>query len=526
MVSRIRLTAVVVVHLVAVVAARASWPDNPGVNLAIGDRSGEQTQPKIAVRPDGGAYVSWFDNSGGGYDVYLQRLDSDGNELWPHNGVLVADRGFSSTQDYGLDLDADGSALLAFRDDRSGSTQITVAKIAPDGSAAWGPSGIQITRGTDFVAAPKVAGTTDGHVVVAWTNNSDVALLKLDPTGQPVWARVTIAAIGGDGTSASDLVAADAGGVIVSMVRGFLSPKHLHAQKLDTDGNTLWGVVPPAVFDGGALQTGNFPQFVPDGSGGGAFAWYSVGPLQCHGQRVRSDGSEAFPHNGTAVATGPEPRTAPDVSFNPATSETYVFWREERGGPSPEFGVYGQKFDANGVRQWGDTGVEIAPLTTTELTQTRQVAWSDGALVAWVSTLAFGNQTIHAARVDASGALVWKNATDISNVTSSKSRLALAHTSNDNAIMVWADGRNDANDIYGQNVNNDGTLGPAQLIGDMNCDGQVSVGDINPFVLALTDPVAYANQFPDCELLNGDCSDDEQVTVGDINCFVALVTGG
>ncbi len=62
--------------------------------------------------------------------------------------------------------------------------------------------------------------------------------------------------------------------------------------------------------------------------------------------------------------------------------------------------------------------------------------------------------------------------------------------------------------------------------GDLNCDGTVSVGDINPFVLALTDPAGYADAFPDCDALNGDCSDDGQLTVGDINCFVTLITGG
>ncbi len=64
------------------------------------------------------------------------------------------------------------------------------------------------------------------------------------------------------------------------------------------------------------------------------------------------------------------------------------------------------------------------------------------------------------------------------------------------------------------------------LIGDMNCDGALSVGDINPFVLALTDPAAYAAIFPDCDLLNGDCTGDGTLTVGDINCFVDLLTGG
>ncbi len=62
--------------------------------------------------------------------------------------------------------------------------------------------------------------------------------------------------------------------------------------------------------------------------------------------------------------------------------------------------------------------------------------------------------------------------------------------------------------------------------GDMNCDGAVTVGDINPFVLALTDPDGYAALFPDCSILSGDCTGDSQVTVGDINCFVELVTGG
>ncbi len=63
-----------------------------------------------------------------------------------------------------------------------------------------------------------------------------------------------------------------------------------------------------------------------------------------------------------------------------------------------------------------------------------------------------------------------------------------------------------------------------RVLGDLNCDGVVSVGDINAFVLALTDPDGYADQFPDCDRLNGDINDDNDVTVSDINGFVALLT--
>lgn len=63
------------------------------------------------------------------------------------------------------------------------------------------------------------------------------------------------------------------------------------------------------------------------------------------------------------------------------------------------------------------------------------------------------------------------------------------------------------------------------LIGDMNCDGFVTVGDISPFVLAITNPAGYEAAFPDCCLESADVNCDGFVTVGDISPFVALLTG-
>ena len=462
------------VMLSPVPTALAQWSDDPAVNLAIADRSGEQTQPKIRALPDGGAYISWFDNSAGGYDVYLQRLNAAGLELWPHNGVLIADRGFSSTQDYDLDIDTQGHALLTFRDDRLAGTQITATKVDPSGVQLWGATGVQLTSGGDFVAAPKISGTTDGAAVVAWTNNNDVRLQKLDASGAPLWgAGVTIPAIGGDSTSASDMDTSDAGGVIISMVRGFLGPKHLHAQKYDTNGNPLWGATPLAVFDGGALQTANFPQFVPDGSGGAAFAWYSVNAgLQCHAQWVQSDSTEAFGHNGVTVSTAPRDRTQPDVSFNTATSETFVFWREETGGPNPTYGIYGQKLDGSGNRQWTSEGAVVEPLSTTEVVQVRQVRTGDAATALWVETVSFGNQLVHAERLNTFGDPHWKPDTvAVSTVASGTSRLTAAATPGDGILAVWSDDRNDVNDVYGQRIGPDGTLGGGDVIPTMSTVG-------------------------------------------------------
>jgi len=70
-----------------------------------------------------------------------------------------------------------------------------------------------------------------------------------------------------------------------------------------------------------------------------------------------------------------------------------------------------------------------------------------------------------------------------------------------------------------------GPLPPLYQVGDMNCDGSVGFGDINPFVLAMVNPQQYAIQYPGCPMeYVGDINGDGQFGFADINPFVALLT--
>ncbi len=84
--------------------------------------------------------------------------------------------------------------------------------------------------------------------------------------------------------------------------------------------------------------------------------------------------------------------------------------------------------------------------------------------------------------------------------------------------------------IFGTTSTSPGCSGEIQipagsLPGDMNCDGVVDFGDINPFILALTDPAGYAAAYPNCPLSNGDINGDGRVDFGDINPFIGLLIG-
>jgi hypothetical protein len=70
------------------------------------------------------------------------------------------------------------------------------------------------------------------------------------------------------------------------------------------------------------------------------------------------------------------------------------------------------------------------------------------------------------------------------------------------------------------------TLTHELLMGDLSCDGALNTFDIDPFVLALTSPEAYATAFPECDRMLADVNCDGLLNAFDIDPFVLCLTGG
>jgi hypothetical protein len=462
----------VITCFAVVPAAWAQWSSNPAINLPLADKLGDdQVQPKVKPLPNNQWFVSWFDADPNspppvGYDVYYQLLSATGVEQFPHDGVMVADLSNSSTEDYGLDIDTSGNALLAFLDTREGSRQqITAAKMDPTGNPLWGPNGVQLTHGGTQHYDPKIAGTSDGDVVVAWTEGfgetANVKVQRLDPNGNPLWPHPVVFHEAGYQYFLADMHAADNGSVIISWVRenGFFSNKQLRANKLSAGGKKLWGKSNVVIFDQGSLQFGNFPYFIPDGSGGAIFSWYTASPiLQCFAQHILAGGSEAFPHNGSPGSTDTNNiRVSPSASYRASTGETFMFWTEEY---SNQFynGVYGQKFDGQGNAQWSPTGLVLIPLGTDTQTFVENVQSGTGALVLWVDSPGYGLSTMQGELLAGDGTTTCAPFA-VSSAPADKYGLSVDMASSGLTAVAWTDDRIGNNAIYIQNVNADCTLG-------------------------------------------------------------------
>jgi hypothetical protein len=306
---------------------------------------------------------------------------------------------------------------------------------------------------------------------VAWSQDAATRLQKLDADGVPQWTSDVVLSPASGSYSASDLHA-DGADVLLAFVQqtgGFGSPRHLLAQKLNAEGGLLWGTGHVTVFDGGSLQFGNFPTFVPDGAGGAVFSWYSTSAgLQSFVQRLFANGTEAFPHNGLAVSTNTaRERVSPDVAFDAATGALYAFWTELANFQSQR-GVYGQKFDAAGNRLWTDEGLAVVPVGGDDIANVRAVANGPGAFVFWSAAPGFGQDRLFGAAASGDAGGTVDLTLDVASTPSAKSRLAAVSSTAGFAVLAWQDARSGDDDIYAQNVNSDGTLGaPAGVAADL-----------------------------------------------------------
>jgi hypothetical protein len=126
---------------------------------------------------------------------------------------------------------------------------------------------------------------------------------------------------------------------------------------------------------------------------------------------------------------------------------------------------------------------------------------------------------------------IWQNAAEVTDPVWTFQQFDVSSLADRQATVYlrWTMGVTDTTWQYsGWNIDDVELWGvqPAPLLlGDLNCDGVVNFDDIDPFVLALSDPAGYAAAYPNCNLVSGDCNGDGQVNFDDIDAFVTRLGG-
>lgn len=495
-----------VVWLIFCAPAFSQWPDTPVDNVVVCNANGEQAISKMVALDDGSCYVSWFDNRSGGYDVYMQYLDSHGNPQWEENGLLVADRNYSSTMDYGLTTDSEGNAVVVYRKEVVGGDGVVVSSVSQSGIINWHTV---VQTGSSFVASPVIC-TSSNFLFVGWIGNDDSKIQKLNNKGVMQWEMpTTMTDPDGGYYFLTDIQPSLKGDVIASFVQylTFTGNKRLKAQRIKSDGSLAWSSQSD-VMTTNSLQFGNFPDFISDGQGGGFFTWYGVGPLQCYATRISSDGFKWFAGEVQVAVGGNSERVNPVATRD--GDEYVVFFTVIENNQNSD-GIGAQRFSSNGGLLWGNSGVELKPVSSSpQYASFTSALTNEGVVLAFTESPSFGNDVISALSVNQKGAPTWFPETlSIASTPSSKSKIVSSATG-DGVLLAWQDNRSGQNDIYAQRLNSDGTLGnAANCLGDVNGDEVVGVTDI-------LDVIAMWGDCPKGGSCDADVNSDGVVNVSDI----------
>jgi len=526
---------VLVLLLVMFCALSAQWSNDPEMNNRISYLGGDQAIPKTAQFPDGSCYFGWWSNDTGNYNMRLQYLDSDGNEVWEQSGMLVSDHTqMSWLTEWDMTVDLEGNAILALNDIRvaEGQLDIIAYKISPEGEFLWGDDGINLSNG-GFNAAPVVTVTDNNYCIFAWADETTTKVMSITPTGELAWEQPIILNELDTTNWPQLLPATDDGSEGDFLLKYFVntgpywSPNRaVYMQKYDMNGNPVWDS-PAVVSDAyGISAWTQFFSVTPDGSGGAVIAWHddrlSENTSRAYVQHITTDGTAVF-EDGILVADhAPDQMYYPSAIYQPETELIYVSWRETDAGQN-NAGVFAQKINSDGELLFTNTGVNISPIQSTggTLIGIRPFGEDIVAVYSLYPWGNFSNEQILAERVNPDGDIVWNETLIISDMQSEKMHTNLADVRwtdegfapDDAFVISWGSGQEG---IYAQRFNDDGTIGgePIELPAPINLTAEVEIYNVMldwdmPDERALTGFQVYRNDEMLYEIIDPDTHEFE-----------------
>lgn len=314
----------------------AQWAAN-GISLC--SATGNQANPRMVQAATSSMIVGWEDSRSGTADLYAQRVTGPGTLQWTVDGIAFCSATGSQSQLTAM-ADGTGGALFAWADARGADFDIYCQRINNSGVQLWTTSGVAVCAATNTQSGVGLASDGSGGLILSWLDYRSAMpqpfVQRLSPAGTALWITdgVALRNLATSGAGNPRIVADGARGAIVAW-EDARSTTHsdLYAQRISSTGGVLWPSNGTLVC--GALNNQFSVAMAPNGDAGAILAWVdernggAADDIYC--QRVERYGQIGEPQ---AVITGVR-----DVA-NDQGGRVRVSWSASILDVEPEFGIY------------------------------------------------------------------------------------------------------------------------------------------------------------------------------------------
>lgn len=288
--------------LLAGFPARAALPAGSEVVVSSPVLLGAKPLDLLESLPDGagGVYVVWLDRHTGGFQVYAQRLDSEGRARWGGGSPLPLTALPGSDREKPRLLRTPAGLLVAWLDHRrvgrfGGAGEVYAQTVRPEGVPGWAAGGLKISQGRgtqDFLLAKAGAGLVlcalEGRSEETWTVRLRRYALSGAPQ-EPPWegGRIPPRRGGGKRIAGGFAAGSEAGAFffLSSVPPGGGDDLDLFLLRVPASGRPEG----PITLASGPGDQGRAVSAAPDGEGGAYVAWTETASGAAPGGRSARD---------------------------------------------------------------------------------------------------------------------------------------------------------------------------------------------------------------------------------------------
>ena len=380
--------------------------------IIVNSGSGGQFRPKIISDGTGGAIIVWAKNGGGfyGYDLYAQRIDADGNLLWNPNGVAIAVSNATDTF-HEIIPDANGGVIVTWsRLPSFGETDIYAQKVDADGNVLWATNGVAVCVDTLVQAWPQLISDSNGGVIIAWedgrngTGTNDIYAQRIDENGIAQWTTDGIPVCADQAFQTQTRICSDGnGGALIIWEDYRTGSSAIYGQRINSAGQAQW------VTDGKFLSppstTCKLPILISDNTGSAYLVWETeVQTMETNigSQKIDLDGNPLWGTTGVdiCVASGNQKEIS---IMNNLAGGIVVTWQDFRN--NPEGDIYAQWVGRDGNLKWSVNGEEICGAMDVQSYPVLTTDGLAGAIISWWDLRSGSNEDIYAQNIDYRGVL-------------------------------------------------------------------------------------------------------------------------